>query len=132
MDAHSLQFRLLNPHSLLAKTGCFGTMLNLIITLNMTFDQLMADWCCRPIRNCPGRYILSGLPPNLAPEDLLGPGIKTEVYRVKQARDTVVVTRLDKGGLITYKRGDGTYLHTLNNEEGYKRKLLDLGIGTTQ
>jgi len=39
-----------------------------------------------------------------------------------------VVTPLVTGGLISYKRRDGTFLHTLNTAEGFARKLADLGI----
>jgi len=39
-----------------------------------------------------------------------------------------VVSDLGKGGLISYKRADGTYLHTLNTAEGLERKLASLGI----
>jgi hypothetical protein len=40
----------------------------------------------------------------------------------------VVVTPLIVGGLISYRRPDGTFLHTLNTAEGFARKLSDLGI----
>ncbi|MEW6735277.1 MAG: hypothetical protein AB1489_28555 [Acidobacteriota bacterium] len=49
-------------------------------------------------------------------------------FQVAKARDTVIVACLDRGGLISYKRVDGTYLHTLNTAEGFVRKLLALGI----
>jgi hypothetical protein len=34
----------------------------------------------------------------------------------------------DGGGLISYARGDGSYLHTLNTPDGFARKLRQLGI----
>jgi hypothetical protein len=47
---------------------------------------------------------------------------------VPTARDPVVVGRLDQGGLISYQRRDGTYVHTLNTQAGFERKLRQLGI----
>lgn len=94
----------------------------------MTFDELILKWSWKPIRNCPGRYIICAAPPNLSPEDLLGPATDFRLFRVAAAEDAVVVARLDKGGLISYSRTDGTYLHTLNTEEGFERKLSNLGV----
>jgi hypothetical protein len=44
------------------------------------------------------------------------------------ARDPVIVTPLDDGGLISYRKPDGMFLHTLNTREGLERKLRQLGI----
>ena len=44
------------------------------------------------------------------------------------ARDRVVVTWLGGWGLISYARRDGTWLHTANTPDGFRRKLADLGI----
>ena len=73
--------------------------------------------------------MLRKVPADLPPEALLGDEVTTSEYHVKAARDTVIVARFSEGGLITYKRADGTYLHTLNTEEGLARKLVQLGIG---
>jgi len=94
----------------------------------MTFHDLMAQWSWKPIRNCAGRFLLAGAPPDLAPEALLGPAARLFEFHVEAARDTVVVAPLDEGGLISYKRPDGTFLHTLNDAEGFSRKLLQLAI----
>ena len=94
----------------------------------ITFDELMAKWSWKPIRGCPGRYILNTAPASLLPEDLLGPDVEVSTFRVQAARDTVVVVRMDRGGLISYRQTDEAYLHTLNDAEGFERKLLALGI----
>jgi hypothetical protein len=95
----------------------------------MTFDELLTTWDWQPIRNCPGRYILhAGARPNIAPSDVLKSKTRLAEYQVAAARDIVVVARLDKGGLISYKRADGHYVHTLNTAEGFERKLSQLGI----
>jgi hypothetical protein len=94
----------------------------------MTFSELLTarDW--RPIHNCPGRYVLTGVPPSLPLETLIGGEVEVHAFDVEAARDTVLVTPLVEGGLISYKRTDGSYLHTLNTAEGFSRKLLQLGI----
>ncbi len=94
----------------------------------MTFDELMITWNWKPIRNCPGRFLLVNVRPDLPPEAVVGPAAALLQFHVEAAPDIVVVARLDEGGLISYKRADGTYLHTLNNAEGFARKTLQLGI----
>ena len=94
----------------------------------MTFDELVIKFNWKPIRNCPGRFLLVGVRPDLPPEAVVGPATELLEFHVEAARDTVMITRLDEGGLISYKRGDGTYLHTLNSAEGFSRKILQLGI----
>jgi hypothetical protein len=69
---------------------------------------------------------------DLSPEDLLGPDVEMSTFQVAAAKDTVVVADLGNGGLISYQRTDGTYLHTLNTVEGFERKLLSLGIELKQ
>lgn len=61
-------------------------------------------------------------PEKLAPEHI------SREYRVADARDAVVVVRFKDGGLISYRKPDGRFLHTLNTEEGFQRKLEQLGI----
>jgi hypothetical protein len=94
----------------------------------MTFDELMKAWNWKPIRNCPGRYVLQGVRTDFGPQELLGDEIEVKEYRVDSAQDAVVVAQLEGGGLISYRREDGSFLHTLNTPEGFTRKLLQLGI----
>jgi hypothetical protein len=93
-----------------------------------TFNQLATRWDLRPIRNCPGRFIIHTASAELTPRDLLGSEAVVQTFKVSSARDTVLVARFEGGGLISYRRADGKHLHTLNTDEGFKRKLLDLGI----
>ena len=95
----------------------------------MRFDELKVKWNWSPIRNCPGRYVLTGVEGTLSPVDLLGSEVQLAEFRVAGARDVVVVAKLKDGGLISYKRADGTYLHTLNTVAGLERKLRQLGVG---
>ena len=94
-------------------------------------ELLRAAWDWRPIPNCPGRFVLSA-PLNLLPRDLVGPDVSLGEFTVRAARDVVVVGRFDDGGLISYKRANGTYVHTLNTVEGFERKLTQLGIALNQ
>jgi hypothetical protein len=64
------------------------------------------------------------------PAELVRTGVTVTEHVPAAARDPVVVARLDDGGLISYRRPDGTYLHTLNTREGFERKLQQLGIVT--
>jgi hypothetical protein len=57
------------------------------------------------------------------------PGATGSSHVCNAAKDPVIVTALDDGGLISYRKADGTYLHTLNTREGFERKLRQLGIG---
>lgn len=92
-----------------------------------TFDVLIAERQWRPIRNCPGRFVLVG-GSDLTPEELLGAPVTLHEFDVETARDRVVVAPFGEGGLISYRRADGTYLHTLNDAAGFARKLRELGI----
>ena len=93
----------------------------------MDFDCVYAARSWTPIRGCPGRYGLADGAVRESPESLLG-GATPQEFRVAAARDTVVVVRFATGGLISYRRTDGTYVHTLNTDEGFARKLEQLGI----
>jgi hypothetical protein len=49
-------------------------------------------------------------------------------HLVAVAKDPVMVAPLSDGGLISYRKPDGAYIHTLNSREGFERKLQQLGI----
>jgi hypothetical protein len=92
----------------------------------VTFAALWDEYDWRPIRGCPGRFVLaSPQPVGFAP---FGSGAPKS-YRVPKARDEVLVARFADGcGLISYRRDDGSILHTLNTAAGLARKLDELGI----
>ena len=95
----------------------------------MTFDELFGgrDW--RQIRNCPGRYVLRAARANLSQRELLGRDAEEAAeHEVAAAKDRVIVVSFEGGGLISYRRADGSLLHTLNTAEGFERKLRQLGI----
>lgn len=94
----------------------------------VTFDDLKTAWTWQPIPICPGRFVLSSPRPDLTPGELVGTATHLHDFHVPTARDAVIVALLVGGGLISYRRANGSYVHTLNTVEGFERKLLDLGI----
>lgn len=99
----------------------------------MTFAELLKTFAWRPIRNCPGRYVLRhGAENGLRVEELTGREAQVSEFRTSAARDVVLVAALDEGGIISYKRADGSLLHTLNTPDGFQRKLKQLGINLAE
>jgi hypothetical protein len=94
----------------------------------MTFDIAMklGDWV--PIRNCPGRFVLRGVPPTLSVAGLLGEGVYIQTFQSPVARDTVFIACFEGGGTISYRRSADSWLHTLCTNEGFRRKLQQLQI----
>ena len=93
-----------------------------------SFQQLYDAYDWREIANCPGRYIARGLGEHISIEELAGSAHQVKTFQTQKARDTVLVLKIEGGGIISYLRADGTRLHTLNTESGFQRKLTDLGI----
>jgi hypothetical protein len=93
-----------------------------------TFSALFDRWAWRPIPNCPGRYVLAAGPVAMSPEEIATGGSGGSEHETAAARDPVIVTPFDDGGLISYRKMGGTFLHTLNTREGLDRKLRQLGI----
>ncbi len=93
-----------------------------------TLSELVRRFDGQAIPHCPGRSVLRGIDATEGPETLVGSEGTVTEHTVPKARDRVVVTRLDGWGLISYARDDGTWLHTANTPEGFRRKLADLGI----
>jgi hypothetical protein len=93
------------------------------------FLAMQSRFSWRPIANCPGRFVLAAGPTPLPPEEIAGENAPAATtHRVPAARDPVRVVAFADGGLISYVRSDGTYVHTLNTPEGFARKLAQLGI----
>src|SRR5687768_18024010 len=70
----------------------------------MTFDEIRTKWEVKPIRNCPGRFVIRISIAELSPQDLLGTDAEVHTFQIAAAKDTVLVVRMDKGGLISYRR----------------------------
>jgi hypothetical protein len=93
-----------------------------------TFDDLAANYRWRPIRNCPGRYVLQEGPVLFGPGELVGEQREWPEYRLAGAKDPLTVIHVEGGGLISYRRKEGLFVHTLNTTEGLERKLEQLGL----
>jgi hypothetical protein len=94
----------------------------------VTFRELESRWSWRPIPGCPGRWVLSAGPSHVPPEDMVSRDVRIAEHRVAAVKDPVIVVSLDDGGLISYRKPGGTFVHTLNSREGFERKLRQLGI----
>jgi len=94
----------------------------------MSFDELIGRFCWTSIRNCPGRWSLRMSECDAPPETLAGPGAPSRRCSIETIRNEVAVTWLEGGGLISYRKADGRWLHTLNDAGGLERKLRQLGI----
>ena len=103
-------------------------MLHLENLSSLTFQALWIRWRWRPIRNCPGRFILLGSEHRLSLEQLMGRPCSPRRYHTAQAPDPVLVLAFQDGGLISYEKPGGRLLHTLNTAEGFVRKLQQLEI----
>lgn len=93
----------------------------------MRYAELFAAHPWRPIRGCPGRFMLPA-PVEATPFALSG--VEGREHRSARAPDPVLVTPLDEGGLISYRHADGRTLHTLCDAGGFARKLAQLGLVT--
>ena len=102
--------------------------LTFVTSTPVTFSALFDGWAWRPIPKCPGRYALRAGPVATPPEGLV-PGASGGSEHVSvTAKDPVIVTPFEDGGLISYRKADGQFLHTLNTHEGFDRKLRQLGL----
>ena len=54
--------------------------------------------------------------------------LEVREYRSPHAADAVSVAVIEGGGLISYRKADGRFIHTLNTPEGFRRKLEQLEI----
>jgi hypothetical protein len=99
-----------------------------LVAAPLTFAALFAQWAWRPIPNCPGRFVLTEGPVTTPPEHIAAGATAGPDQVCAGARDPVIVTPLDDGGLISYRKADGRFLHTLNTRDGLERKLTELGI----
>ena len=80
----------------------------------------------KPLRDCPGRSVL--VDEFAAPATLVGDDVAIHRFVSAATRDPVDVALFAGGGLLSYARADGSYLHTLNTRDGLRRKLAQLGI----
>lgn len=91
-----------------------------------TFAQLFIRYNWRPIHGCPGRYILKSSEGSQVCINLISSSPPVMSAAVP---DPVRIALIPGGGLISYSKGGGDFLHTLNTPAGFKRKLHMLKLG---
>lgn len=94
----------------------------------MCIQTLFDCWQWKPIRHCPGRFVLVTTDSSVTLASLVGSDCHAQVFMTDAAKDRVLVVPLEDGGLISYARADGRLVHTLNTAEGFGRKLSQLRI----
>jgi hypothetical protein len=90
-----------------------------------SFHELLSSFPWRPMRGCKGRYLLPGGPTTSSPQQLFGDLAFQELHS-ELAPDRVIVATVCGGGIISYAKEDGTFIHTLGDSEGFGRKLAAL------
>ncbi len=96
---------------------------------SITFEQIFDKWSWREIRHCPGRFIFAEGRSGLTAEEIVGIEIKVYKFKFEKTVDEIFIAELGTGGgLISYIKEDDRFLHTLNNADGFRRKLDQLGI----
>lgn len=91
------------------------------------FHSIFTTYRWKPIYGCPGRYILKEEKNYTIPE-LVGIEARIQTFFSPKAKDKVCIVVLQNGGLISYMKNDGEYVHTLNTSDGFSRKLAMLEI----
>ena len=92
-----------------------------------SFRDIYNAFKWKPIYGCPGRYILHEEQQYTLTE-ITGGRTDRMTFSTPKARDIVCVIILDDGGIISYKKEDGFFIHTLNNTSGFLKKLKMLDI----
>lgn len=101
-------------------------------------EDLLSLLPWREIKDCPGRYVLrkkGGNYCDFSPSEFIFEITKQKMktYTVegfvsKMNEKILLIPFSCQGGLLTYAKADGSYVHTLNTPSGYKRKLEALHI----
>lgn len=99
----------------------------------INLQRLWEVWIWSEIKNCPGRYVTKHNihATNISPYDLLQSlNISCPIHEYQvENKDTIVIGIFeDGGGLLTYVKKDGRYVHTLNTRSGLLRKVTSLGL----
>jgi hypothetical protein len=95
-----------------------------------TFEKVFATGDWKPIRNCPGRFQQIGGRSETPVEKLVeGENPVIELSTEIVSDKVLTVEFADGGGIISYVKDDGKFIHTLNTKEGFGRKLDQLKGG---
>ncbi|MBN1695967.1 MAG: hypothetical protein JW881_00515 [Spirochaetales bacterium] len=92
------------------------------------FNTIFHRYSWKPIRGCPGRYVSNAGMSSLTIPEVVGMDIEVHCCTAAAAKDPVLFAALTDGGIISYKKEDGSFVHTLNTDSGFRRKLTMLGL----
>ena len=96
------------------------------------FSELLNAYSWKEICNCPGRYLLTKEDHQrlrfVLPNAILNEQVSIEMFTSAICRDRVHIGKLPDGGLLSYEKSDGSFVHTLNNVSGLRRKMDHLNI----
>ena len=99
---------------------------------NISFDHLFSLYSWKEIPHCPGRYLLikqdNERLETVSPTTVLSNQVPIEIFNSEVCRDRVHVGKFSDGGLLSYEKSDGRFVHTLNNLSGLTRKMTHLNI----
>lgn len=90
------------------------------------FDQIFSAYLWKPIVRCPGRWVFAEV--GVEVSDIVGARVSVAPVTSVSARDAIVHIPVEGGGIISYQRSDGSYVHTLCTQCAYLRKLAMLGL----
>jgi hypothetical protein len=95
-----------------------------------TFEKVFGEGNWIPIHNCPGRFRMIGGRSEIPVENLAESENPVVEFLTEIVPDKVLTMEFtDGGGIISYVKEDGTFIHTLNTKEGFERKLEHLKGG---
>lgn len=98
----------------------------------VSFDYLFQLYSWKEILHCPGRYLLSKQDnrrlETVTPTAMLNNQPTVEIFVSEVCRDRIHVGKFLDGGLLSYEKSDGTFVHTLNHLSGLARKMNHLNI----
>ncbi|CAF0927136.1 unnamed protein product [Adineta steineri] len=99
---------------------------------DLCFMKLFTLYSWKEIKNCPGRYLLTKQDNEhlrlISPSEILNNKISIQIFDSEICRDRIHIGKFIDGGLLSYEKSDGTFVHTLNNISGLTRKMNHLNV----
>ncbi|MEM7245716.1 MAG: hypothetical protein AAF533_10250 [Acidobacteriota bacterium] len=93
-----------------------------------TVSEMLGSGGWEELPGCPGRHRLRPPRPSTSPQELAGVAVEPERLVSAKCRDPIELLRLPDGALLSYRRSDGSWGHTLNTTSGLERKLRQLEL----
>lgn len=96
--------------------------------MELDFITLKQAYAWKKIRGSADRLVFTKENGDMDPNQIVAGRAKVRRFDDTTARDLVYVAKIKDGGLISFMRKDGSYIHTLNTQETFDEKLAELGI----